>query len=488
MIAGRSKSGLILTFSFLFIISSISVLSAQQKPVTDSLTSESKTALHQDTTLIRGTPYEVIGIGYGSLRKRELTTSVTTIHSEEFNKGNIENPLQLIQGKMAGLYISKPGGDPNGEYQIRIRGLNTIYGIAGPLIVIDGIIDGSLDNVDPNDIESVSVLKDGSSAAIYGTRGSNGVILVTTRRGKKGTAVIDYNVYMTTEMVARNNPAMNAKEWRALSGEVGFGTDYGSSTDWFREIEQNSLSQGHNLSMSGGTDKTNYRASVNYRSGNGILKNTRYDQINGRFNISQMALNDKLKMDLDLAATKRESQFGFADAFRYASIFNPTSPVKSSDPEYAQYDGYFQQNVFDYYNPASIVELDKNEGKNRILNLSLKGSYELIKGVNLDAFYSIQTIGVLGGQYYDKNDLSGGFYRNGLASRQQDNSSNRLFESTARFNGDLSPDLNLNILGGFLTRILPMKVFLQREVIFLPMLFRLIILALPSISRMVMAL
>lgn len=449
MIAGRSKSGLIFIFSLFFILFRIIILSAQQKPVAGSLTSESKTASHQDTTLIRGTPYEVVGIGYGSLRKRELTTSVTTIYSDEFNKGNIENPLQLLQGKVAGLFISKPGGDPNGEYQVRIRGLNTIYGISGPLIVIDGIIDGSLDNTDPNDIESISVLKDGSSAAIYGTRGSNGVILVTTRRGKKGTTVMDYNVYTTSEMVARNNPAMNAREWRALSGEVGFGTDYGTITDWFREIEQVGLSQVHNLSMSGGTDKTNYRASVNYRSGNGILKNTGYDQINGRLNLSQKALNEKLTLDLNLAATQRESQFGFADAFKYASTFNPTSPVKSNNPDFARYDGYFQQLVFDYYNPVSIVELDKNEGKNRILNLSLKGSYELIKGVNLDALYSVQTIGVLGGQYYDNNDFWGGFSRNGLASRQQDNSLNRLFETTVRFNGDLSPALNLSILGGY---------------------------------------
>jgi iron complex outermembrane receptor protein len=449
MITRRSKQGLIIGFSFLMTLFKISIIPAQQTPVTDSIAVGMNQEHKRDTTLDRRAIRESVETGYGTRMKRDLTTSVTGIKSDEFNKGNIENPLQLIQGKVAGLFISKPGGDPNGVYQVRIRGLNTIYGIGEPLIVIDGIIDGSLDNTDPNDIESISVLKDGSSAAIYGTRGSNGVILVTTMRGKKGTAAIDYNVYTTLEMVARNNPAMNAKEWRALSSEVGFGTDYGASTYWFREIEQNGLSQVHNLSMSGGTDKTNYRASVNYRSGNGILKNTRYDQINGRLNISQKALNDKLTLDLNLAATQRESQFGFADAFRYASIFNPTSPVKSSDPAYAQYDGYFQQNVFDYYNPASIVELDKNEGTNRILNLSLKGSYELIKGVHLDAFYSIQTIGALGGQYYDKNDFWGGYYRNGLASRQEDNSSNRLFETIARFNSDLTPDLNLKILGGY---------------------------------------
>ena len=366
MIAGRSKSGLILMISFFFILFRYSTLLAQQKQVSDSLISRSGKAIDLDSTLERGTAYEVVDIVYGSLRKRELTTSVATIYSDEFNKGNMENPLQLIQGKVAGLSISKFGGDPNGSYYVRLRGMTTINGITGPLVVIDGVPDASLDNVDPNDIESINVLRDASAAVIYGVRGSGGVILVRTKKGKKGKAVVEYNVCTSAENVARDEPVMNAKEWRTMSAETGLGTDYGANTNWFKEIEQTALSQVHNISMSGGSDKTSYRASVNYRTGNGVLINTGYDQFSGRINITQKALNDKLTLDLNLGATERESQIGFAEAFRYAAIYNPTSPVRSDDPEFSIYGGYFQKLNFDYYNPVQIAQEDRNERKNRI--------------------------------------------------------------------------------------------------------------------------
>ncbi len=386
--------------SFLLILFMFSVAFTQQKHIASNITSEVVDSL-------KGV--NIVNIGYGTQKQREVTSSIGTVRSYEFNRGNINNPVQLIQGKVAGLDISKPGGDPNGSYYLRLRGLNTIHAYTQPLVVIDGIIDASVDNVDPNDIESITVLKDGSSAAIYGTRGSNGVILVTTKKGKRGTAVIGYNVYLTAEMVARNAPAMNSAEWRALNTELGgLGTDFGDNTDWFREIEQTALSHVHNLSMSGGTDKTSYRASVNYRKGEGVEIKTGYTQLNGRINLTQKALNDRFTLDMNLGATERESQYGFAEAFHYAPIFNPTAPVRSNDPAYDKYDGYFQQVIFDYYNPVSLVKLNTNEGKHRILNLSLKGNYEIIKGLNVDALYSVQNIGTLGGQYFDKNDYWGG--------------------------------------------------------------------------------
>jgi iron complex outermembrane receptor protein len=316
--------------------------------------------------------------------------------------------------------------------------------------VIDGMSDASFDNVDPNDIESITVLKDGSASAIYGTRASNGVILVTAKKGKTGTSVIDYNVYAYAEMVAKNEPAMNSEEWRALNTELGgLGTDFGGNTNWFKEIEQTAISHVHNLSMSGGTDKTTYRASVNYRQGEGVEINTGYTQLNGRINLSQKALNDKLTLDLNLGATERKSQYGFAEAFRYAFLFNPTSPIKSNDLAYAKYDGYFQQVIFDYYNPVSILELNTNEGKNRVLNLSMKGTYNILNGLSVDAFYSVQSSANLGGQYFDKNDYWGGMGRNGLASRHEDNSENQLFESTIHYTGDINSSVNISTLGGY---------------------------------------
>lgn len=393
---------------------------------------------------------EVVVVGYGTQQRREVTSSIATVQSEQFNRGSVNNPVQLIQGKISGLAISRPGGDPNGEFNIRLRGLSTIGANLGPLVVIDGIIGGDLNNVDPNDIESINVLKDGSAAAIYGTRGSSGVILVTTKKGKSGQTVIDYNVYGTMESVAKNTDVMDASQWRALNTELGnLGTDFGASTDWFDEIQQTGYSQVHNLSMSGGGEKTNYRASINYRDAQGIMITTGFDQINGRINLNQKALNDKFTLDLNLGATERKASLGYNEAFRYATIFNPTAPVRSDHADYEIYDGYFQQVLFDYYNPVSILELNNNERRNRIFNVSLKGTYEILEGLSVDAFYAIQGTAALSGNYRDKNDYWGGLNRNGLASRDQDNSTNNLFETTVRYLGDVTPALSLNVLGGY---------------------------------------
>ena len=382
-------------------------------------------------------------------KKRALTTSISELQYEEFNKGNLNNPLQLIQGKVAGLAINKPGGDPNAGYEVRLRGLSTISCSLNPLIVVDGIIDGSLSNVDPNDIESITVMKDAASAAIYGTRASSGVILITTKRGKTGTSVIEYNLYGSAETVARNPTAMNPTAWRALSEEVETGTDYGENTDWFKQIEQTALLQTHNISFSGGSDKTRYRASVNYRAGDGVLINTGYSQLNGRINITQNAFKDRLSVDLNIGATERKSQFGFSETFGYASTYNPTAPVRSSDPEFVKYDGYFQHNIFDSYNPVAIAELDKNEGNSSIMNLSLKGTFKILPGLSVDALFSLQNNSETADQYFDKNEFWRGISRNGFASKQKGFSGNRFFEANAHYNSDLSTKINLGLSGGY---------------------------------------
>jgi iron complex outermembrane receptor protein len=392
---------------------------------------------------------EIVVTGYGTQKKREVTSSITSVKSDEFNKGSVNSPVQLIQGKVSGLSISKAGGDPNGTYDIRLRGMSTIGANLGPLVIIDGVIGGDLNNVDPNDIESINVLKDGSAAAIYGTRGSSGVILVQTKKGKKGNAVIDYNVYGTVEMVAKNTNVMNVAEWRALSAEVGLGTDFGGNTDWFKQIEQTAISQTHNISMSGGTDKTSYRASVNYRDNEGIMITTGNQQLNGRINLTQKALNDKLTLDVNLGATENNKQLGHDDAFRYASIYNPTAPVTSTDPAYTQYGGYFQQVLFDYYNPVAILKLDTQNQKDRLLNMSVKGTYEIVKGLSIDAFYAFQTSNKHRNEYMSKYDYFGGMNRNGLATVQDDNSESKLFESTAHYTGDVTSALNITVLGGY---------------------------------------
>lgn len=393
----------------------------------------------------------MVNIGYGTQKQKEVTSSITTVKSDEFNKGNINNPVQLIQGKVAGLDISKPGSDPNGTYYLRLRGLNTINCNTQPLIVIDGMSDASFNNVDPNDIESITVLKDGSASAIYGTRASNGVILVTTKKGKTGASVIEYHMYISSEKVAKNEPAMNSKEWRALNKELGgLGTDYDENTNWMKEIEQTALSQVHNLSMSGRTDKTTYRASINFRKGEGVEINTGYTQLNGRINLSQKAMNDKLTLDLNLGATNKTSAYGFSDAFKFAPIMNPTAPVMmQGDPAYEKWDYYYNELKFEYYNPVQILEQNMNDGKDVLLNLSLKGTYALAKGLYIDAFYSTQNTVNTKSTYYDKNSFWVGSNTNGMTDKSEAKSSSRLFESTIKYKDELNSSLSLSALGGY---------------------------------------
>jgi len=392
---------------------------------------------------------EIVVTGYTQQRKKEITSSIANVKSEEFNKGYVNRPEQLIVGKVAGLSLSRPGGNPNEGYNIRLRGLSTIGANTQPLIVVDGVLGASLENVDPNDIETMSVLKDGSAAAIYGTRGSSGVIIVTTKKGKKGTSIIDYNGYITAEMVAKTTPVMTAAEWRALSAEIGAGTDFGSSTDWFKETTQTAVSHTHNLAMSGGAGNSSYRASINYHDSKGVILNTGRKQLNGRINFTQKALNDKFTLDVNLGATDVTAQYGFADAFRYASVYNPTAPVRSTDAAYEIYDGYFQQVLYDYYNPVQILEQNMNDGKDRMLLLAVKGTYQIVKGLSVDAFYSRQNNNFLRGQYYDKNSYWVGMNRNGLASRSFNINTNQLFETSARWTGDIATSVNLNAVGGY---------------------------------------
>jgi iron complex outermembrane receptor protein len=391
---------------------------------------------------------EIVVIGYGTQKKKELTSAISNVKSDEFNKGSVNFAAGLIQGKVAGLSISKPGGNPNQGYTMRLRGMSTIGANTQPLVVIDGVVGADLNSVDPNDIESMDVLKDGFAAAIYGTRGSSGVILVTTKKGRRGTAQVEYNGMVTLETVGKYPDVMTPDEWRAMSAETGEGTDFGFDTEWFKETTQNAIQQTHNLSLSGGSDKTTYMASFNYRDGDGVAINTGYTQYNGRLNLSQKAINDRLTVDLNIGATARDFQLGFDEAFRYASIFNPTAPVRSDDPAYEQYDGYFQQILYDYYNPVAILEQNVNDGNGQRINAALKGTFEIIDGLKVDAFYSFQKHSVSRGSYRDKNSYGTGMDRNGLARRWNEEDSFQLFESTINYLTDIS-GASLQILGGY---------------------------------------
>lgn len=390
---------------------------------------------------------EVVVTGYGTQKSKEVTSSISSVKAEDFNQGAIQDPVSLIQGKVPGLNITNVGGNPNGSSEIRLRGVTSFGANASPLIVIDGVIGGTLDNVDPNDIESIDVLKDGSAAAIYGTRASSGVILVTTKRGSAGETKVEYNVYGTAEGIAQRVPTLTADEFTSFRPNV----DRGSETDWVDEVTRTGLTHVHNLSLSGGSGSTTYRASLNYRDVQGVGLVDGFNQLNGRLNLSQKALNDKLKVDLNLSATQRDANFGFNEAFRYATLYNPTAPVffNEGDELFERFDGYYQEINFDYFNPVAIIEQNTNTGETNDLLLSGKATYEIVDGLKVAGFLSQQKESGLFGQFFDKNSFFRGEGRNGLASRQTFDTEQTLFELTATYDTEITNGVQLSALAGY---------------------------------------
>jgi TonB-dependent starch-binding outer membrane protein SusC len=396
---------------------------------------------------------EVVVVGYGTQEKKEISSSVTSVKSEDFNKGTVNDPAQLLQGRVAGLNITRPGGDPNGSFNIRLRGVGTIGANAEPLIVIDGIIGGSLSNVDPNDIASFDVLKDGSAAAIYGSRGGSGVILITTKSGKAGKTQVDYNASYALEDIARTVPVMSAAEYRAVVGG-NKDLDLGATTKWIDVVTRQGKQQVHNLSLSGGSKGTSYRASANLRDGTGIGLNSGYQQINARLNLTQKALNDRATFTVNLSTTTRESQLGNDNSFRYAVIANPTVPVydntlDSKSPG-ANFGGYAERNIFDWFNPLSIVEQSTNDKKESKILASIRGEYDfsnVVEGLRASVFYSNQRETDLYGFSYKKTAKFNG-NNQGRAGRFNDQRVSQLFETTINYDKTFDKT-NLQLLGGY---------------------------------------
>lgn len=396
---------------------------------------------------------EVVVVGYGTQEKKELTSAVTSVQSKDFNVGTVNDPAQLLQGKVAGLNIAKAGNDPNGTYNIRLRGIASFGANTEPLIVIDGVIGGSLSTVDPNDIHSIDVLKDGSAAAIYGSRGGSGVILITTKTGKSGRVVVEYNGSAAVETIGRTIKVMSADEYRQVNGAVDFGAD----TDWLKVVTHNGSYQVHNLSLAGGSGGTAYRASFNVRDAEGIAINSGFNQLNGRFNLTQKALNDKATFTFNLSTTRKDADYGFLESLRYAIISNPTMPVY--DDKFAadsptgggEFGGYAERGIFDYYNPLGIAELNQSKGTDSRLLASLRAEYDfsdLLPGLRAAVFYSQQNESEIRGQYFDKSSKWGGYNRNGLANRLTNQRNTQLFETTINYDKDLG-GANLAILGGY---------------------------------------
>lgn len=331
-----------------------------------------------------------------------------------------------------------------------MRGLSTFGANSSPLIVLDGVIGASLENVDPNDIQSIDVLKDGSAAAIYGARGSSGVILITTtKQGKKeGTTNVNINTFGTMDRAANLIPVLSPEEFVARGG-----TDFGARTNWREELISDAFSYTTNASVSGSFGNTSYMASVNYRDNNGIVNGVGNERLNTRLNLSQGAFDNKLRFNINLSFTNLDSETINEAAFRYATIYNPTAPIFAENTQDSRdFGGYFQRDLFDFFNPVALARQQKFVGETKTALTSYKVEYDILPNLTWSAQYSQDRRNTLSGAFWSLNDFQVGIGAQGSAQRTTFDRSQRIFESTLRYETDLSSKLNMTLLGGIGTQ------------------------------------
>ncbi|OWK70776.1 SusC/RagA family TonB-linked outer membrane protein [Pedobacter sp. AJM] len=346
---------------------------------------------------------DVVVVGYGKSSRKALTSSISTVKGDDLNKGAISDIGQMLQGKVPGLNITR-SGDPSQNAAIIMRGASTLReGAQSPLFVIDGVVGADISILAPDDIASIDVLKDAAAAAIYGNRAANGVIMVTTKRGVAGATQITYNGYFGIENVSNRYDMMNADQLKAFlaknNSALTPANDKGANTNWQNEVQRSdALSYNHNISLSGGTDKTTYNASLNYFKQDGIIKTSDLNRFIGRIGIEQKALNDKLKIGLNIS-----NSITNANLVPYRNTvlsqmltYLPTSPVKNADGSY--FDNLIQTS---YYNPVSMLENGRENLKNKNILGNLTVNLKLPFGFSYDVSASYQNSQNVYGAFYN---------------------------------------------------------------------------------------
>jgi len=340
---------------------------------------------------------EVVVVGYGSQKRSDVTGAISSVKSDDFNKGVVANTGQLIQGKVAGVNVTAASGEPGASQDIIIRGVGSLRSGTTPLYVVDGFaLDNSnngvasnpLNFINPQDIESIDVLKDASAAAIYGARGGNGVIVITTKKGSKGQAKINLSMTTGFSTLANKVDVFGADEFRsqitAINGKL---IDGGANTDWQDELTRTAISQNINLSMSGGTEKSTYAASLGVDNQEGILGNSNLKRYSGRLNLNQKALDDKFNVAFNMTATKFENARPDARTIVGNMLtMNPTDAISINGEPNVN----LSNNVL---NPLISQRIYSDETTNNRILANIAPSYEFIKGLtykfNLGVDYSM---------------------------------------------------------------------------------------------------
>ena len=429
------EKGKTLQFSFIgFVTQEIEV----DRNVIDVVMSEDAQALE-----------EVVVIGYGSMQRKDVTSSITSVKADDMNVGAYTEPGQLLQGKVPGLVIVQ-NSDPNGGVNsINLRGASTLNNSSSPLYVVDGIPGVNLNLISPSDIESIDVLRDATATAIYGSKAANGVIMVTTKRGKEGPARVTYSGYVAWDKIHNDWDMMTADELRAYAAanNMTIANDKGANTNWADEVQQTGFTHNHNLSISGGNKSTSYNASVNYIEQDGIIKGVGNNIFTARSYVETKTLKDRLTIGVGLNGNIR-NEWGVPRGDQGASVYNamyyysPLVPVKNEDDTWYE-DLGISQNV----NPLSMIYEDKSQATYKRIQATGKVNLKIIEGLMLNANFSYENQNYSYKDYYSHQSQTN--FRGGESSRNTTEDIKKLMEIYANYDKTFNDAHKLALVVGY---------------------------------------
>lgn len=389
---------------------------------------------------------QVVVVGYGTQRREEITGAVANVSADQFVEGPARDAASLIAGKVPGLLVNTHRGDPRSTTQINLRGRTTVQGPTNPLILVDGV-PGELSTVAPEDIEAISVLKDGSAAAVYGSRASNGVILITTKRHTGGEPTLRYDGYVAQQTIYNRPEFLTAEDYRRLIGE-GYGfRDFGYSTDWLSEILRSPTSHRHNLTLSGGATNTNYNVSVNVENTEGIMIRSDNREVSGRANVRHAMFDGRLEAEANLVSRTQKYFNGpdFDWAWQMATSRNPTDRVKDDDGKWLE----TATGALRYQNPVSLIMEHNGEVENRVQRMHGTVSLRPIDRLRLSIMGGTSKENTTSGsattfQHQNHTQQNSG----GEAQRGASSDVDRTLEITGTYSGQIG-DHSFTLLSGY---------------------------------------
>jgi len=401
---------------------------------------------------------EVLVIGYGTMKKEDRTGAVAHITAGELKSGVMTQTVQSLQGKAAGVQISRAGGDPNAGFSVRIRGQAGIESGSGPLYVVDGVPGADPNSVAPGDIASFTILKDASATAIYGTRGANGVILITTKRGE-GAGSFNINSSVSFETVARRMDLLSAADYRAFITNNGLIRsesnpdgirDGGANTDWQDEIYRMGITTIHNVAYGAGTQTSSFRVSGTLNNFEGVIKGSSRQMGTVLFTGTHTAIDNRLQLEAGFSGTIEQNEWipyrgnGPMDVLYQAFQRNPTDPVRNEDGTFFEINRAFQ-----YNNPAAIIDKRVDERDQLSTRMNINARFEIIDGLKI-GLNTAYTAGKNNQRYYIPNSLESGGYVGRIRGRQQNsNWVSKLLETTLSYDKTFDRIHNLNAVAGY---------------------------------------